>query len=145
MAQIPKDARWYIADLILEHQIAGDAQNVVHVNTHLIEAASPDEAYSKCCALGKLAEGVYENTGGTDVRVVFRGIRELNVIHDALEDGAELTYTEFVGVPEEELEGMVPAKEELAAFAPITPRRRSTAKPESDETLHDVDEDEASE
>jgi hypothetical protein len=41
MGFIPKDARWYVTDLILEFTIEGDDRNVVHINTHLIEADSP--------------------------------------------------------------------------------------------------------
>ena len=36
--------QWYLADLILEHTIEDDSRNVVHVNTHLIHASSPDRA-----------------------------------------------------------------------------------------------------
>ena len=54
--------------------------------------------------------------------MVFRGLRELNVIHDALEDGAELGYSETVGVPEERLRGWITPKEQLGVFAPIEPK-----------------------
>jgi hypothetical protein len=117
---IPKDARWYLADVILEHQIEGETQNVVHVNTHLVSAGSPDEAYDKALALGREAESDYENTNGRRVRVVFRGLRELNVIHEPLEDGAELIYTEDVSVPEGTLRHWVRPRERLAVFAPIS-------------------------
>jgi hypothetical protein len=52
------------------------------------------------------------------VRVRFRGLRELNVIHDELGDGAELSYSESVGVPEGQLRTWVTPKGGLAAFAP---------------------------
>jgi hypothetical protein len=42
MGFIPKGARWYLADIVLEHIIAGDPRNVVHINTHLVEAGSPE-------------------------------------------------------------------------------------------------------
>ena len=119
MGFIPKDARWYLADVVLEHQIEGESQNVVHVNTHLVEAGSPEEAYEKALALGRGSESEYENTDGRQVRVAFRGLRELNVIHEELEDGAELMYTEDVGVPEDKLREWVRPKEQLGVFAPI--------------------------
>jgi hypothetical protein len=87
MAFIPKDARWYLADVVLEHTVEADPRNVVHVNIHLVEADSPER--EKACALGRDAEQVYANSDGKEVRVVFRGLRDLNVIHEALEDGAE--------------------------------------------------------
>jgi hypothetical protein len=122
MGFIPKDARWYLADVVIEHIIEGDSRNVVHINTHLIEAESPEQAYEKAMALGRDREYTYANTDGKQVRMVFRGLRELNVIHDALEDGAEMTYSESVGVPEEQLRGWVTPKEQLGVFAAIEPR-----------------------
>jgi hypothetical protein len=119
---IPEGARWYLADLVVEHRIDGEAQNVVHVNTHLVEARSPEEAYAKAMALGQAEDGEYENAHGQRVRVVFRGLRQLNVIHDPLEDGAELMYDEWVGVPEDQLQAWVRPKDRLGVFAPIQGR-----------------------
>jgi hypothetical protein len=119
MGFVPKDARWYVADIVLEHHIEGDPRNVVHVNTHLVEAQSPEHAYEKALALGQGSEQQYANTEGKQVRVMFRGLRELNVIHDPLEDGAEVAYSESVGVPEEQVRGWVTPRERLGVFAPI--------------------------
>lgn len=119
MGFIPSDARWYIADVVLEHRIEGDMRNVVHVNTHLIEADGPDEAYEKAMVLGRDSEHDYQNTDGCLVQVTFRGLRELNVIHEKLEDGAELMYSEHVGMPEEKLQAWNRPREKLAVFAPI--------------------------
>ena len=130
MGFIPKDARWYLADVVMEHRIDGEAQNVVHVNTHLVEAGSPEEAYEKALALGRSAAHEYENADGRQVRVVFRGLRELNVIHEELEDGAELMYTEDVGVSEEQLRVWNRPKERLAVFAPIEGKHGSNYLPE---------------
>ena len=119
MGYIPAEARWYIADVILEHRIEDDPRNVVHVNIHLIEAASPDEAYEKALALGRADEMVYENSDGAMVRVAFRGLRDLNVIHEALEDGAEILYEKQIDVPEVRLRTMARERPELSVFAPI--------------------------
>lgn len=116
MAFIPDDARWYLADVVLEHIVQGDRRNVVHINTLLIEADSPERAYKKALALGREAEVVYENSDGKEVRVIFRGLRELNVIHEPLEHGAELTYEQHVSVPERELAKWVSPKKSLAVF-----------------------------
>jgi hypothetical protein len=122
MGFIPEDARWYLADVVLEHVVEDDPRNLVHVNTHLVMAESPEQAHEKALALGSGAEHEYLNTDGKRVRVVFRGLRELNVIHEALEDGAELAYSETVGVPEEELRRWIIPKEQLGVFAPIEPK-----------------------
>jgi hypothetical protein len=116
MAYIPEDARWYLAEVVLEHIVEDDPRNVVHINIHLIEAASPELAYENASALGRASQLIFTNTDGKAVRVVFRGLRELNVIHDTLEDGAELTYEEMTGVPEAKLADLVSPKDELGAF-----------------------------
>ena len=126
MAFIPEGARWYIAGLVLEHTIEGDRRNVVHVNTHLIEADSPEEAYRKAVAFGRTGEQDYANSEGKRVRVTFRGLRDLDVIHDDLEDGAELFYEEAVDVGEVELGRWVKPKHALGVFLP---RRAATGGP----------------
>jgi len=123
MGFIPKGARWYLADVVLEHVIEGERRNLVHVNTHLVEAASPEEAYKKARKLGREHQHRYLNTDGMRVRVKFRGLRELNVIHDDLEDGAELSYEEVVAVPESKLKRWARSKRDLGVFAPRRPRR----------------------
>lgn len=117
MGFIPSDACWYLADVVLEIIIEGDPRNVVQTNIHLIEAKSPEQAYEKAVALGQEAEIEYANTDGKRVRIVFRGIRDLNVIHDQLMDGAELTYEESFGVSEEQLQQWITPKQQLGVFA----------------------------
>lgn len=121
MAFIPKDARWYLADIVLEFVIEEEPRNVVHINTHLVEAGSPDEAYDKAVALGREAEDVYQNSDNKRVEAIFRGLASLNVIHEELEDGAEIIYREKIGVPPERFATFIPPKEELGVFAPILP------------------------
>ena len=123
MAYIPKVARWYLADVVLEHAVEGDPRNLVHVNLHLIEAESPERAYEKAIALGRASEQVYANPDGREVRVTFRGLRDLNVVHEELEDGAELTYEEASGVAEDRLSTWLRAKEQLSVFSERHPKR----------------------
>jgi hypothetical protein len=59
MAYIPRDARWYVAELIERIQVQGDRRVVIHVNVCLIEATGPARAYRKALALGKAAEITY--------------------------------------------------------------------------------------
>ena len=123
MGFIPKGARWYLADIVLEHMIEGDRRNVVHVNTHLVEAASAEEAYKKAGKLGRNSQHSYLNTDHKRVRVRFRGLRALNVVHDELEDGVEIIFEEDVAVPESKLKRWVKAKKDLGVFAPRQMRR----------------------
>jgi len=131
MASLSIKSRWYLADLVIEHIIQGDPRNVVHINLHLIEAKSPQEAYTKALALGRRSNRVYTNMEGAKVRVVFRGLRDLVVVDGALEDGEELAYTERIGVSKAKLREMLKKKGKLGVFAPRMPRDVPNYMPES--------------
>jgi len=105
MAFIPKDAVWYIAQVVLEITVEGEAQNVVHINYLLVRAGSPEEAYEKALRLGAEHETTYRNEAKKEVRVLFRGLRDLTVVYEGLEHGAELLYEEKVSVSQEALAG----------------------------------------
>ncbi len=122
MAFIPPGVQWYLADIVLEHRIDGDSRNLVYINTHLVEAGSPQEAYDKAQSLGRSADEQYENTDGHTVTVLFRGLRALSVIHEPLEDGAEIMYNEEIGVSEEKLVEYCPPRERLGVFLSIEPK-----------------------
>jgi hypothetical protein len=119
MAFIPRDAIWYIAEEVLEITVEGATQNVVHVNYLLIRAESPEDAYEKALRLGAEHETMYLNENKKEVRISFRGLRDLTVIHEALEDGSELLYEEKVGISKEALDTFVKPKEGLSVFKPI--------------------------
>lgn len=54
-------------------------------------------------------------------RWVARGLSELNVIHDALEDGAEISYRERRVLSPEAAKRLVQRKKSLAVFRPRRP------------------------
>lgn len=116
MTYIPEDAKWYLAWTVMEITVEGDPRNVVHTNLHLIRADSPDEAYEKAIALGKESEISYENPEGKLVTFVFRGLKNLVVVYDELEHGAELTYDEKIEVSEADIQRMLTPKDQLTVF-----------------------------
>jgi Domain of unknown function (DUF4288) len=118
MAFIPKDAKWYLAWLVEEITVEDDPRNIVHTNLMLVRADSPDEAYQGALELGKQSEMSYENPDGKSVVCTFRGIRDMNVIHDDLEHGAELNYEEKVGLSNDDIERMLTPRERLTIFRP---------------------------
>ncbi len=138
MGYIPKDAKWYIAELVMEFQIEGDSRNVVHVNIVLIRADSPEEAFEKAEQLGREDEDTYKNPDNHTVTVTYRGIRALNVIHDELEHGAELMYEEKIGICEDKLQAMLTPKSELAIFRPWQPKDSSVPDYSSKEVMEKV-------
>ena len=119
MGYIPKDAKWYLADIVLEITIEGDPRNVVHTNLVLIRASSPEEAYQKAVELGTANEQSWDNIDGKDVTTRFRGLRDLNVILGELEHGTELSYGERIGLDESAIQKWVTPKEGLGVFLPI--------------------------
>ncbi len=119
MGYVPEDAKWYLAEIVEQITVAGDPRNVVHTNLVLIRANSPDEAYDKSLSFGKRGETSYENPAGKRVNIVFRGLHDLNVIHDELEDGAELYFNRQIGMSEDDLLRWTKPKESLGVFAPI--------------------------
>ena len=121
----PTDAEWYLADLVLEIVVEGDPRNVVHVNSVLVQASSSDEAYEKAMILGRNSEKSYTNPVGNNVTFSFRGLQGLYVIHEELEHGAEIIYTQRVGLTPQEISGLIVPREKLAVFAPRESHRDS--------------------
>ena len=122
MGYIPEDAKWYLADIVLEITIEGDPRNVVHTNLVLIRADSPEEAYQKAIELGTSNEASWENIDGKRVTFSFRGLRDLNVILSRkLEHGIELSCGENIGMDEAAIQKWVTPKEELGVFSPMDP------------------------
>jgi hypothetical protein len=81
-----------------------------------VNAKSPEEAYAKSLDLGADSQVSYENPGGRRVSNTFRGLADLNVIHDRLEHGAELMYEEDKGVAAEQISSWVRPKNCLSVF-----------------------------
>ena len=119
MAFIPKDAQWYLADIVEHITVAGDKRSVVHTNMVLVRADSPEDAYEEAVKLGKEAELTYENSAGKRVECRFRGLHDLNVIHDELVHGAEIGYSKEIGMKESAIKAWVTPKRKLGIFRPI--------------------------
>ncbi|MFN8389963.1 MAG: DUF4288 domain-containing protein [Bdellovibrionota bacterium] len=118
MAYIPKGAEWYIADLVVEIRVQGRKRRAVHINKLLVRAKSPEQAYKNALILGKAQNVSYLNTDNKRVSFTFRGLQQLNVVHDKLGHGAELSYTEKLSVSAKRVRAMLSKKNDLAVFAP---------------------------
>lgn len=121
MGYVPNDVKWFIAEIVEEITVKDDPRNVVHVNHNLIRADSPEEAYNKALELGRSGETQYENSKGKQVSVRFRRLRNLLVVYDELEHGAELMFEESIGMSSLDLQKMLKPKEEIEAFIPWQP------------------------
>ncbi len=116
MVYVPQGAEWYVAEIVEEIIVEGDPRNVVHKNLVLIRADSADEAYTKSLEAGRQHEGSYKNPEGMLVSSTFRGLSYLDVIHDGLENGAELMFERKTSVPTEEISKWVLSKDQLPLF-----------------------------
>ena len=118
MGYIPADAKWYLAEIVEEIRIEGEVENIVHTNTVLVRADSPEEACERATALGKEGEMTYTNPENRTVHTIYRGLRDLNVIHGELEHGTELIYSKQTDMSESDLARWVSPKGDLGVFAP---------------------------
>src|SRR4051794_38699105 len=98
MAYIPQNPEWWLAIMIEEIRVEGAKRNIVHLNHVLLRADSAEKAYSRAMEMGKTASSEYRNPAGKKVTIRFRGLHNLDVIHDSLEDGCELMFQERLGL-----------------------------------------------
>lgn len=120
MGYIPSRAKWYIADLVQEFKIEAERENIVHIDTTLIRTDSPEEAFEKALALKREGDGrSYKNAYDKLVTVLFRGLRDLNVVDGELEHGTELLFERRDGISEQDMNHLVRGKDQLNVFRPI--------------------------
>jgi hypothetical protein len=131
---IPKDMEWFLAELIQQFTFL-EGSHSIYVNTILVKATSIEQAYEKALGFGQAYNYSFTNTDQEEVRVSFRGLRDLYLIYDKLEDGAELIYEEYEEITEEEIAAMVTPKEELAAFKKHGPDQSETVALNQQEAL----------
>lgn len=123
MGDIPEGAKWYVATLVVAISVGRRTRRTVHVNTVLVRADSPTEAHEEALALGRREELRYQNGKGEKVRFKFLGLRDLNVVHDELEHGCELLYSERLGKTLSQAKALVTRRSRLSVFAPRRPSR----------------------
>ena len=97
------------------------SERLIWRNLTLVRADSPEDAYQEALRLGRAGDTEYDNSQGNRVEVRFRGLSSLDVIHDELENGAELLFTSETGVSEERLASLWRPKQSLGVFSPIRP------------------------
>jgi Domain of unknown function (DUF4288) len=122
MAYVPDNAEWFLAQIVQEIRVAGSKRNIVHINFVIIHASSPEAAYHRAISMGKKGDVSYVNEMGKRVTIRFRGLRDLDVIYDPLDDGCEIMYTEKLGVRPKGVRKLVRPKRELEIFLPIRER-----------------------
>lgn len=87
--------RWFVAETLVLYAISASNSFVMHNNFVLVHASTLEQATRLAEQRGIEFEDSYTNTDGQAVAVRFIGIRHVHVVHDDLEDGAELLYEEY--------------------------------------------------
>lgn len=125
MTFIPKNAKWYLADVVIEITVQDDLRKIIHVNSLLVNARSPEDAYEKACELGTAEAGEpYLNPGGKEVTTEFLGLKDLAVIHGKLEHGTELFFSEHLDLTAAQIKKLAVSKEKLSVFSETEPVSR---------------------
>ena len=125
---VPKDIEWFIAEMIQEFTFSNGDSPLVWVNSILVHAISLDEGYERAMKLGAQYDDVYMNSDGVQVTTRFKGLRDLFLVHDKLEDGAELVYEELEDLSEDAINKLAKARIELAVFREAEVERPSSEK-----------------
>ncbi len=112
------DKKWYLAELLEEYHAANDETELLHINWVLVNADDAEEAYTKALKFGEELNQEYYNTEGILITVTFRGLRDLNVIHEDLADGSEIAYSRYEDINSAAIEQMAKPKEQLSVFLP---------------------------
>lgn len=116
---------WYVAELLMEIKVSRATRNVLHRNLFLILATNADEAYQKAIQLGSRSEQSYQNPQGQQVDHKFRGVAKLdNIVDGTLEDGSELAFAEYIGIPEDQIRRWICPKDKLGVFFRFDPSRK---------------------
>ncbi len=139
MARRPRKMKWFVADLVMEIKVEGDARNVVHVNTVLVHAEDIEHAYKRSVELGRSQTWKpYSNPAGRKVSTRFVGLGFLGDVSGPLEHGVELVYAEHVGVGKAKLARMVRSKKDLL-MPPQKRKHRNTPDYANGEVARDYE------
>lgn len=116
----PSKQQWYVAELVVAIAVEGHVETVVHRNLVLLRAENDDAAYDHAIELGKELNDTDVNPAGRAVTKEFLGLGDLAKVHDELEDGAELCFSEKLVADKDALRAALPSRGQLTAFRPRT-------------------------
>ena len=118
-SELYQTRQWYISHEILCAETSDqetDDPLTVWENLILIQANSPDEAYEKAMKHGRDSEEEIRVNGKKGYHR-FVGLKDLVLVYDQIEDGAELEWHEMQ-LTKAQVDEMVQEKSQLHAFNP---------------------------
>lgn len=115
---------WYLGKIV-EFPIIKDKKTKRIINSNyqmywindiLIKAKNSEEAYNKLIDYGKSGNYTFTNTNGNRVTWKFAGVNDLLLIHDELDDLAEIACYERIVRNTKNIFKLIPQKEKLTVF-----------------------------
>lgn len=107
---------WYVAQLVVESRVEDVPESILLIESMLLRAESPDEAYAKATAICSSSEHGYRNKLGTPVLQRYVGVHNIEDLQvDEPEDGLVLGV-HVVSSSLQPTEKMVRDKNELSIF-----------------------------
>jgi hypothetical protein len=107
---------WYVCEEVFDIRIQDDDRHVVHVKTVLLREENAEDALRRAMEDGVAGGNEFVNTDGKNVMTTFVGLRNVLLVHDELEDGAELYYEEHIVTDPLFAQGLVRPRESLSVF-----------------------------
>lgn len=128
--QVDRSRKWYISHELLSFEgsskrTSAGKKRIVWENLILIKARGPGEAYRKAVRHGRLSEGQVK-IDGENGHCKFKGLRDLVLIYDPLQDGTEIEWHDLQ-LSQSQLARILKKKHQMQAFN-IGPERRSNSK-----------------
>lgn len=117
--KIKNTGNWFLVEIIEKYEpIDSDKSNDLRRvttwgNYHLINADSASKAYDKAILLGKQNNYKFTNSDKVKIKSEFLGIGDLLLIHEDLEDGAEIFWDDYGFISAKRSERLVKTKKEL--------------------------------
>lgn len=137
------EPRWFTATLVVEFQVSGFRRSVVHLNTVLVRATSSADAFRGAMDLGRNHRGKWLNPDGRLVTCRFRGLHYLDLSFDPPKHGAEVMWTEHLGLHPASISKLVQKRSDLGLFTDLKqlgarPKPRGRHNIASKEVLHEL-------
>jgi hypothetical protein len=107
---------WYLADLVIEVRVEGEARSVVHFDLHVIRAENAAVAYDKALRIGGGKTKQYLRNDGNLLSFIFRGLNDLVAMDEEFADGARILFRSQADVDEEEIQRVVTPRDYLRAM-----------------------------
>jgi hypothetical protein len=117
--KIINNGDWFLVEIIEKYEPvdADKTQELRRVTTwgnyHLINAATPSQAYDKAVKIGKRSNYKFTNSDKMKMKSEFLGIGDLLPIYEDLEDGAEILWHDYGFISAKRSEKIVKTKKEL--------------------------------